>query len=101
MLTSLSDLLREVLRRGDTREVELAEELRVLEPYLDISRLRFGERLSIEVSVHDGASRGLVPFFISPAARGERAAPRHQQPRRGKGQCGSRPRGSAKRCVWR
>src|SRR5688572_4425750 len=34
MLTSLSDLLREVLRRGE-REVPLDEELRVLEPYLD------------------------------------------------------------------
>lgn len=64
MLTNLSDLLREVLRRGEQREVELAEELRVLEPYLEISRRRFGERLSITVHVDAEAARGRVPFFI-------------------------------------
>jgi two-component system LytT family sensor kinase len=64
MLTSLSDLLREVLRRGERREVELTEELRVLESYLDISRTRFGERLSIVVSTDEVAGHALVPFFI-------------------------------------
>jgi two-component system LytT family sensor kinase len=64
MLTILSDLLREVLRRGETREVELSEELRVLESYLDISRRRFGERLSITVAIGSDAGRALVPFFI-------------------------------------
>jgi signal transduction histidine kinase len=64
MLASLSDLLREVLRRGDTREVALEEELRVLEPYLDISRRRFGERLSVRVAVEAAAERALVPFFV-------------------------------------
>jgi two-component system, LytTR family, sensor kinase len=64
MLTSLSDLLREVLRRGEKREVELSEELRVLESYLDISRSRFGERLSVTVTVDAEAARALVPFFI-------------------------------------
>lgn len=64
MLTSLSDLLREVLHRGEKREVELSDELRVLESYLDISRRRFGERLSITVAVNGTTSRALVPFFI-------------------------------------
>ncbi|MGH7616633.1 MAG: sensor histidine kinase [Gemmatimonadaceae bacterium] len=64
MLTSLSDLLREVLRRGERREVDLDEELRVLEPYLDISRWRFGDRLTVETSANDAARRALVPFFI-------------------------------------
>jgi LytS/YehU family sensor histidine kinase len=64
MLTSLSDLLREVLRRGDRREVALDEELRVLEAYLDISRARFGARLSVEVDASDDARRALVPFFV-------------------------------------
>jgi two-component system, LytTR family, sensor kinase len=64
MLTSLSDLLREVLRRGDRREVSLDEELRVLEPYLDISRRRFGDRLSIGTSADEASRRALVPFFI-------------------------------------
>jgi signal transduction histidine kinase len=64
MLTSLSDLLREVLRRGERREVDLDEELRVLEPYLDISRMRFGERLTVRTRADDTARRALVPFFI-------------------------------------
>jgi len=64
MLTNLSDLLREVLRRGEKREVELTEELRVLESYLDISRARFGDRLTVSVAVDEAAERALVPFFI-------------------------------------
>jgi uncharacterized integral membrane protein len=64
MLTSLSDLLRDVLRRGDTREVTLGEELAVLEPYLEISRMRFGARLSIVITVDDDSRRALVPFFV-------------------------------------
>ncbi len=64
MLTSLSDLLREVLRRGQTREVELGEELRVLEPYVAISRQRFGERLAVSVSIDRDVRSAMVPFFI-------------------------------------
>ncbi len=64
MLASLSDLLREVLRRGERREVELDEELRVLEPYLAISRARFGERLSVAIDADDAARHALVPFFV-------------------------------------
>ena len=64
MLASLSDLLREVLRRGEEREVELQEELRILDAYLDISRRRFGERLTLKVTAGDETGRGLVPFFI-------------------------------------
>ncbi|MFL5578858.1 MAG: sensor histidine kinase [Gemmatimonadaceae bacterium] len=64
MLASLSDLLREVLRGRGRREVPLAEELRVLQPYLDISRRRFGQRLAITVAVDDEVGRALVPFFV-------------------------------------
>jgi len=64
MLTSLSELLREVLRRGERREIELSEELRVLESYLDISRARFGDRLTIDVNSDDTTRRALVPFFV-------------------------------------
>ena len=63
MLASLSDLLREVLRRSD-REVPLDEELRVLQHYLDISKWRFGDRLSIIIDADQEARRALVPFFV-------------------------------------
>ena len=64
MLTSLSDLLRELLRRGHRHEIELAEEIRILDFYLDISRRRFGHRLSVRVEIDDEAKNALVPFFI-------------------------------------
>lgn len=64
MLSDLSDLLREVLRRGERREVTVDDELRVLEAYLSISRRRFGERLTITVSRDEGVGRALVPFFV-------------------------------------
>jgi LytS/YehU family sensor histidine kinase len=53
-----------VLRRGERREIELSEELRVLESYLDISRARFGDRLSISLHADDSTRAALVPFFI-------------------------------------
>lgn len=64
MLSDLSDLLREVLRRGEQREVTVDEELRVLESYLSISRRRFGDRLTITVSRGDDVGNALVPFFV-------------------------------------
>jgi two-component sensor histidine kinase len=64
MLSDLSDLLREVLRRGERREVTVDEELRVLESYLSISRRRFGERLTITVSRGEDVGQALVPFFV-------------------------------------
>lgn len=64
MLTSLGDLLREVLRRGQRREVELQEELAVLQPYLDISRRRFGERVAFKIDAPDSLGHAFVPFFV-------------------------------------
>src|SRR4051794_39168404 len=64
MLGSLSDLLREVLRRGAQRGTALREELGVLEPYLDISRRRFGERLTVRVDIDPSVDRAIVPFFV-------------------------------------
>jgi len=64
MLSDLSDLLREVLRRGEGREVTVNEELRVLDSYLSISRRRFGDRLTITVSRRDNVGNALVPFFV-------------------------------------
>lgn len=64
MLANLSDLLREVLRRGGRREVPLCEEMRVLQSYLDISQRRFGDRLSIAVEVDRAIEDAVVPFFV-------------------------------------
>lgn len=63
MLTRLSDLLRAALWHADQRETSLADELATLEHYFAIQRIRFADRLSIDVSA-DGASDALVPRFI-------------------------------------
>jgi signal transduction histidine kinase len=64
MLANLADLLREVLRHGDKREILLSEELRVLEAYLEISRRRFGERLTIAIDAPADTLDAKVPFFV-------------------------------------
>jgi len=64
MLSDLSDLLREVLRGSERREVTVDEELRVLESYLSISRRRFGDRLTVKVARNADVGRALVPFFV-------------------------------------
>lgn len=64
MLTRLGDLLRQVLSRAEQREVTIAEETALLESYLEIQRVRFGERLDIEVVVDPTAAGALVPFFL-------------------------------------
>ena len=64
MLTRLADLLRETLRRPAAQEVPLREELDWLENYLDIMRVRFGPRLSIETAVPADLAECRVPSFI-------------------------------------
>jgi sensor histidine kinase YesM len=64
MLAHLADLLREVLRQGDKRETSLREELRVLEAYLEISRKRFGDRLTIAIEAAPETLDLTVPFFV-------------------------------------
>lgn len=64
VLTRLGDLLREVLSEPAATEVPLVEELRLLERYTDIERLRFGDRLRVEVAIAPEASGVLVPRFL-------------------------------------
>jgi two-component system LytT family sensor kinase len=64
MLVRLADLLRRTLRRSAGAEVALAEELETLDLYLDIMRVRFAERLRVEVSVDDETRRALVPPLV-------------------------------------
>jgi LytS/YehU family sensor histidine kinase len=64
MIGRLGGLLRVALR-GDTRhEIPLREELEYLGHYLEIERIRFPDRLSIEVRVEPGLEHALVPALI-------------------------------------
>ncbi|HZR07777.1 MAG TPA: histidine kinase [Myxococcales bacterium] len=64
MLAQLADLLRLSLERKNVQEASLREELSVLEPYLNILRIRFGDRLSIGVNVDPALLDATVPLFI-------------------------------------
>lgn len=64
MLTRLCDLLRDSLDADGAQEVPLRHELRVLDRYLDIMRLRFPDRLAVDVRVDDDVLDERVPHFI-------------------------------------
>ncbi len=64
MMARLGALLRSSLDHAGRQEVTLAEELSFLEDYLTIERLRFEDRLTVRVSVEDGARDALVPSFV-------------------------------------
>jgi signal transduction histidine kinase len=64
MISSLSELLRASLRASRSQQIPLAEELAVLDPYLELMRARFGERLVVDVAVEDGLRTALVPAMV-------------------------------------
>ncbi|MGV3708397.1 MAG: sensor histidine kinase [Gemmatimonas sp.] len=67
MLVRLSELLRATLAAGDESEVQLRQEIELVERYLEIERIRFGNRLSVAIDVDPALERALVPaLFLQP-----------------------------------
>lgn len=64
MLVKLSDLLREVLRRSRSGLVPLAEELDMAQTYLDLARVRFGDRLQVHIDVDPESRHAQVPVLL-------------------------------------
>ncbi len=64
MIARLSDLLRLTLENEGTQEVSLKQELDFLEHYLEIERMRFQDRLSVEIDVDPAALDARVPNLI-------------------------------------
>jgi two-component sensor histidine kinase len=63
-LAELSDLLRSTLARQTPPEIALDLELAFLERYLAIERIRFGDRLVVDLRVDPEARRAMVPTLI-------------------------------------
>jgi two-component system sensor histidine kinase AlgZ len=61
MTGQLAVLLRSALDSTAMPLVPIDEELRIVRAYLDIERVRFGDRLRYEVHVDEGASSAAVP----------------------------------------
>ncbi|MEO7967127.1 MAG: histidine kinase, partial [Gemmatimonadaceae bacterium] len=64
MIARLSDFLRLTLSGASSDEVTLADELDFVQRYLEIERVRFGDRLNTTFDIDDGARRVRVPFLI-------------------------------------
>ena len=64
MISRLSDLLRYALDSTSEQEVPLQQELHFLERYLEIEKLRLGERLQVEISIDPGLLGCLVPHLL-------------------------------------
>jgi sensor histidine kinase YesM len=64
MLARLSDLLRHTLEQGDSQQVPLEEEMKLLHLYLEIMQARFGEDLKVNVEVEGELGKALVPQMI-------------------------------------
>lgn len=60
----LGDLLRLALERESVHEVALVEELRFLELYTGIERVRFGDRLRLQVRADPGSHGAMVPRLL-------------------------------------
>jgi hypothetical protein len=64
MVALLAELMRRTLDVTDEELVPLHEELRLVESYLEIERVRLGDRLAVEWRVEPAAERVLVPPFL-------------------------------------
>jgi two-component system sensor histidine kinase AlgZ len=95
MCERLGDFLRRTLALAARASVPLGEEIQLIEQYLGIERVRFGERLSGRVAVSDDAARCMVPpLVLQPLVRhvagaGDQSV---RGGRAGASRCGGRPR---------
>lgn len=64
MLVRLGDLLRQTLDRDVTPEISLRAELALLQHYVDIQQVRFGDRLTVKVEADPHLGDALVPRFL-------------------------------------
>jgi two-component system, LytTR family, sensor kinase len=64
MLTRLGDLLRVALRRDNSLETTVRDEIALTQNYLAVEKMRFGDRLTILVDLAPGSDHALIPSFL-------------------------------------
>jgi two-component system LytT family sensor kinase len=64
MVTKLSNFLRYSLDNDPMQKITLEQELQALQLYLDIEKVRFEERLSLQLSIEDTAKTALIPSLL-------------------------------------
>jgi len=64
IIAQLSELLRMAIERTGLQEIPLNQELEFIRRYLDIERLRYGDKLQIEFRIEPAAQEVLVPNIV-------------------------------------
>ena len=64
MCLLLAEFLRNTLNLSALQRIPLADELALVDRFLDIEQVRFGSRLQVTRAIDDGAQRCLVPPLI-------------------------------------
>ena len=64
VIAQLSMLLRLAIDRTGTREFPLETEIDFVRRYLEVERIRFGEKLQLQFAVEEEALRGIVPNLL-------------------------------------
>ena len=64
MCLRLADFLRSSMGLGDRESIPLGEELALVRSYLDVERVRFGERLRVEEEIDPAAAHCAVPALL-------------------------------------
>ena|SRR5579863_36695 len=63
-LGHLNTILKTVLKRNTPNKIPLVQELEIVESYLAIERVRFADRLRVDLNLDPSALDGLVPCFL-------------------------------------
>ncbi|HOZ85735.1 MAG TPA: histidine kinase [Niabella sp.] len=64
MVQQLSDFLRGTIKKEETQWVTLQEEMQYLQLYLEIEKVRFGNRLSTKVEIDENAAEMKLPSLL-------------------------------------
>lgn len=64
MLSRLGELLRAAFRRDFQAEISLSSEIALMNAYIDVERVRFGERLKVDVDIAPETEAALVPSLL-------------------------------------
>ena len=64
MIGRLSRLLRSVLQSSGEADVPIMQELALVREYLELHRMRFGDRLTIDIAVDEEVAGALIPALL-------------------------------------
>lgn len=64
MIQLLSDFLRGTLKKEDEKAITLFEEIKHLNLYLEIEKVRFGYRLNTNIEIPDACEKLMIPSLI-------------------------------------